>query len=248
MNNRELSHLWANQSRKSAIGSNFFFEGATLYSYGYHFKVAQLKTLEGGERIALFNPDTYSQSTTRHQSLARAAVHCELYYLPSDRWEHVNTPGELERERAKYEEDRRVAIERADRDRKERQKALRARRKLEKLGVEKQVEEWKAGRVSYIPGVHSIPVKLRVNGDKVETSYSASVPVAMAKRAWPRILKAAATPGPVGAVMLDAPDFAWGDYKGMKLERTDAGDVLVVGCHRIDYSEVRYIADQLQLI
>ena len=89
-NNRELAHLWANQSYPSAVGSNFLFDGPTLYSYGEHFPVAKLVSI-GGEVVALHNPAKRSITTTRHQSLARAAVsHLKNYHLAQGLWDAVH--------------------------------------------------------------------------------------------------------------------------------------------------------------
>ena len=87
MNNDQVAHLWANQSKPHAKGSNFYFNGATIYSYGRHFPVATLvplKVIDGGKtterNIVLFNRESYSVSTQRHQSIARQAVnHLETF-------------------------------------------------------------------------------------------------------------------------------------------------------------------------
>lgn len=34
MNNSMVAHLWANEKQESANGSNFYFEGESIYSYG----------------------------------------------------------------------------------------------------------------------------------------------------------------------------------------------------------------------
>ncbi len=76
MNNSQVAHIWANQSKTTAKGSNFFFNNNSIYSYGHHFEVARLvQTEKGNKTIALFEPRTYSNSTNRHQSLAKNAVH-----------------------------------------------------------------------------------------------------------------------------------------------------------------------------
>ena len=76
MNNSQVAHVWANQSKTTAKGSNFFFNNKSIYSYGHHFEVARLvQTEKGNKTIALLEPRTYSNSTNRHQSLARNAVH-----------------------------------------------------------------------------------------------------------------------------------------------------------------------------
>jgi hypothetical protein len=76
MNNSQVAHIWANQSKTIAKGSNFFFNNKSIYSYGHHFEVARLvQTEKGNKTIALFEPRTYSVSTSKHQSYARNAVH-----------------------------------------------------------------------------------------------------------------------------------------------------------------------------
>lgn len=53
MNNSMVAHLWANEKKESARGSNLFFEGRSIYSYGYHFEVTNsgIKYLNIGEKI-----------------------------------------------------------------------------------------------------------------------------------------------------------------------------------------------------
>lgn len=75
MNNSQVAHIWANQSKTIAKGSNFFFNNKSIYSYGHHFEVGRLVQTEKGKTIALFEPRTYSNSTSKHQSLAKNAVH-----------------------------------------------------------------------------------------------------------------------------------------------------------------------------
>lgn len=70
MNNSEVAHVWAQQRKESGKGSNFFFEGDTLYSYGKHFAVGRI--LPTG--VAVLATRGYSPTTLRHQSYARRAV------------------------------------------------------------------------------------------------------------------------------------------------------------------------------
>ena len=42
MNNKMVAHLWANEQQESASGSNFFFKGASIYSYGRHFEAGRI--------------------------------------------------------------------------------------------------------------------------------------------------------------------------------------------------------------
>ena len=74
MNNSMVAHLWANEKQESANGSNFFFEGESIYSYGYHFEVGRIVRNKRGERVYLINDEFYSSSTSTHQGLVRSAI------------------------------------------------------------------------------------------------------------------------------------------------------------------------------
>lgn len=72
--NRQLAHVWAQQSQPEGRGSNMFFDGASIYSYGRHFKIAEFVTRKG-ERAVLFTTRRYSISTSKHMSYTRRALH-----------------------------------------------------------------------------------------------------------------------------------------------------------------------------
>lgn len=72
--NSELSHVWANQTQTHGNGSNMFFEHGTIYSYGYHFKLAQFVNNKEGEKCVLINSSSYSNTTAKHQSLVWRAI------------------------------------------------------------------------------------------------------------------------------------------------------------------------------
>ena len=55
MNNKMVAHLWANEQQESASGSNFFFKGASIYSYGRHFEAGRIVRNEHGEKAYLIN-------------------------------------------------------------------------------------------------------------------------------------------------------------------------------------------------
>lgn len=67
MNNSMVAHLWANEKQESANGSNFYFEGESIYSYGRHFEVGRIVRNKRGEKAYLIN-DTYYSSTTSKQA------------------------------------------------------------------------------------------------------------------------------------------------------------------------------------
>lgn len=74
-NNRMVAHVWAQQTQPEGRGSNFYFEGPTLYSYGKHFPIATFHTVKGKGAAVLFTTDRRSVSTSKHCSFARNALH-----------------------------------------------------------------------------------------------------------------------------------------------------------------------------
>lgn len=82
MNNRQVAHVWAQQSGKDANGSNFHSRGETIYSYGSHFPIARFD----GLNVVLFVDHGYSNSTSKHINYTRQAVpsRCKVF--------HVNNP------------------------------------------------------------------------------------------------------------------------------------------------------------
>lgn len=78
-----VAHNWANQTNSHGKGSNFFYEGKSIWSYGYHFEVGRIVETERGQTIVLLQSATYSSSTQRHQSYARQACnHIETFDFP----------------------------------------------------------------------------------------------------------------------------------------------------------------------
>lgn len=70
MNNSQVAHIWANQLKYIGKGSNLFFEGTYIYSYGYHFT---LGILYPERNTVILNKRNYSVTTSRHQSIVRSA-------------------------------------------------------------------------------------------------------------------------------------------------------------------------------
>lgn len=74
----EVAHVWAHQSQDTArnSGSNFYFNGRTIYSYGSHFPIA---TIDGN--VVFMTLRSYSNTTTKHIYLVRRAIsHQEIIY------------------------------------------------------------------------------------------------------------------------------------------------------------------------
>jgi hypothetical protein len=77
--NNELPHIWAAQKQSSGKGSAMFFEGTKIYSYGYHFCMANI--IAPG--IVLVTDRGYSNSTARHLSHVRYSInHMERISVP----------------------------------------------------------------------------------------------------------------------------------------------------------------------
>lgn len=74
MENSMVAHLWANEKQESAHGSNFYFEGASIYSYGYHFEVGRIVRNKHGRKAYLINDEYYSNTTSQHQAYVRNAI------------------------------------------------------------------------------------------------------------------------------------------------------------------------------
>jgi hypothetical protein len=75
--NAMLAHVWAQQNQAEGRGSNFFFDGPSIYSYGRHFEIARFVTRKG-KRAVLFTTRAYSISTSRHIGYARQALRGDL--------------------------------------------------------------------------------------------------------------------------------------------------------------------------
>lgn len=79
MNNSMVAHLWAHEKQEKASGSNFFFEGESIYSFGYHFEVGRIVRNKRGEKAYLLNKSKYQINcvgsyTERHKYIASGAI------------------------------------------------------------------------------------------------------------------------------------------------------------------------------
>jgi hypothetical protein len=74
----EIPHLWANDQdgktdARNGQGNLYFYDGR-IYSYGSHFMIARWTEVRNGARAVLFNSDTYSVTTSKHQSAVRRSI------------------------------------------------------------------------------------------------------------------------------------------------------------------------------
>jgi len=67
MTNSQVAHIWAQQNKESGKGSNFYFEGSKIYSYGSHFLIAEFTNQYFGDRqIVYFTTRKYGNTTAKH--------------------------------------------------------------------------------------------------------------------------------------------------------------------------------------
>ena len=76
MNNSMVAHLWANEKQESANGSNFYFEGESIYSYGRHFEVGRIvRNKDGNEKYSTKNlPKAHFRWDWRRYTLSKESV------------------------------------------------------------------------------------------------------------------------------------------------------------------------------
>ena len=68
--NRELTHVYAQQSQSFGKSGTMFFEGAKIYSYGYHYLLGEFIDKE----TILINNTGYSNTTSKHIGLLWTAT------------------------------------------------------------------------------------------------------------------------------------------------------------------------------
>jgi hypothetical protein len=86
----DVIHAFANLSTDEMFtaegdsrGGNVFFSRGSLYSYGHHFTIARYVKSKTGATILFYNSDSYSITTSGHQSAARQALsHRTLISIP----------------------------------------------------------------------------------------------------------------------------------------------------------------------
>ncbi len=76
-----LFHVWANQSAPHGrrTDGRVHFDGPTLYSYGRHFALGHVMP----DGATLLNADSYSISTSKHQSQTARAARGRTYRVPN---------------------------------------------------------------------------------------------------------------------------------------------------------------------
>lgn len=122
----------------------------------------------------------------------------------------------------------------ADKEAKEREKILRAKR------IQEQAEALENWRLGLDVRNHFEVTALRIKEDQIETTKGARIPVDHAVKFW-GLIKSWHEKGV--SYVKDHHSIHLGNYSVNRFEN----DILTVGCHSIPYSEIENIAHQLQL-
>lgn len=88
-NNRQVTHVWAQQTQSEGRGPSIFFRDTEIFSYGTHYLAGKIYTNKKGKKFALINSHNYSRTTTKHLSYIRSAVSGLMSYFCVER------PGDL---------------------------------------------------------------------------------------------------------------------------------------------------------
>ncbi len=76
-NHSEVAHYWANRVQSEGKAGSMYFHDKEIFSYGSHFCIAKFVKPD----TVLFNSNSYSVSTAKHQSLTRQAIpsSCKIF-------------------------------------------------------------------------------------------------------------------------------------------------------------------------
>ena len=83
-NSEMVAHVWAQQSQSEGRNSarSIYFKEGTIYSYGDHFPLATFVKDKDSQDIVIFNNDTYSVTTSKHQrDVRQSARHYPFVYV-----------------------------------------------------------------------------------------------------------------------------------------------------------------------
>ena len=98
-----------------------------------------------------------------------------------------------------------------------------------------ELEQWVNHKCAFRHQFARVPLRLRINGDEIETSHGASIPLSLAKGLYRRFQQAKAQGN------FDGLNTEVGIYQADKVEN----DHFVIGCHQIPFSEIERLAGQL---
>lgn len=278
--NSELIHIWANNDAPEVFkrANSVSCQNDVLFSY--NTAIAQIY----GDTVIL-NKHSFSNSTSKHQGLARSASrHHKQLLIDIPQWnnrglvydqhgflkivehnEKIAADYLVKASRARknadyfsgmayaqlnslveyaalcgleYKAGDLSALQAAALENDKKRKAAEKIRKAEKIAEQAEaLEKWRNGENVY----RNFEVTaLRINGDEVETSRGARIPLDHAVKAWP-LLKRLHDSGQ--EYIAGDHTIKLGHYSVSRITREN----MIVGCHTIPFIEVTAIAQQLNL-
>jgi len=94
--NKQLTHVWANQSQAEGRANSMFFDGTEIFSYGRHYTAAKIHIVKG-KSFALVNNYNYSVTTAKHLGYVRGALSGLMpYFSVSDVYDVKKSVRELD--------------------------------------------------------------------------------------------------------------------------------------------------------
>ena len=153
---------------------------------------------------------------------------------------------QIQTERAAAQAKRNSPAQIAKREREARRReAKRAEQaRLAQVKEARQAIEWLAGHFDTYRTNYGTPAFLRVNGDVLETSQGATVPLDHAIKAF-RLIFACRAAGKVWCEPYETVVVRVGDFR---VDRIEANGDIKAGCHVILWPEIERIARQLELL
>lgn len=119
---------------------------------------------------------------------------------------------------------------------KRKNEAIKERARLDAMAHAECLAFWRIGEPTNTWVLRTLPVALRINGESIETSYGANIPLSQAPMIWAM----------VNRVMRGEKDYEPGQAIGVyRLTKIRTNGSIVVGCHDIAFSELSLIATQL---
>jgi hypothetical protein len=83
-NSADVMHVFVGQDQQEGKCSNVFFYGSKLYSYGYHYLLAEFIKNKKGENAILINDEGYSVTTAKHiQQIKQASRQFDQFFTTS---------------------------------------------------------------------------------------------------------------------------------------------------------------------
>jgi hypothetical protein len=103
MSNRDVAIAFSKGAKKGK-SNRMFIDGDTIYSYGYHFPLAQRFRKKDVEY--LYNPIEYSMTTTHHQSAVLTALNGKTLYIENCDLKNAQKQKENNKRKIEYHRDK----------------------------------------------------------------------------------------------------------------------------------------------